>query len=368
MSSFTEAEAAAIRRMFEEHAEPSAMTRARGRIFGIAHNVRARACVRAIARWAPHSWFRVILQVYVHAWLAHGRLPNLLRPRRYMDKVQWRKLFELEPVFAILSDKMAARDFIAACIGAGRQAPLLWAGNDPDAIPFDQLMPPYVLKSSHASGHTIIVPEGEAVDRDAIRATARGWLAHCHGTAMCEPAYINVPRLIMVERCITATDGTPPVEPRVFVFDGRAEVIQTTVHGADGHLRTASFHSRDWRQLPIRLVSRPDPIPPPRPPRLAEMIEIAERLGADLSHCRVDFFDCGDRLVVGEVTLYCWSGMTPFHDPAQDLALGARWTIRRPGWRALRAVALGRWEIRPPQAFRVPGEGADPNACIRPAG
>ncbi len=101
--------------------------------------------------------------------------------------------------------------------------------------------------------------------------------------------------------------------------------------------------------MPFRLTTIPDVVPPPRPPLLTDILDLAERLGAGLSHCRVDIYDCGDRLVVGEITLYSWSGLLPFHDPAYDFALGAHWTIRRPILRAVRAVARQHWEIRPQQ-------------------
>jgi hypothetical protein len=291
------------------------------------------------------TWLRVIARVSIEYRRKHGRLPALLRPRRFTEKIQWRKLFELEPCFAVISDKLAARDFVAARIGAGRQADLLWVGDDPDAIPFDRLVPPYVLKSTHASGHSIVVRDAATVDATAMRDTARRWLSYCFGSANTEPAYIDVPRRLIVERLIVDAQGAAPPERRVFVFDGRATIIQTSVVGSNGVLRTPAFHSRDWERLPIRLASVPDEIPPARPYLLAEMIDLAERLGAGLSHCRVDIYDCGNVLMVGEVTLYSWSGMIPYHDPAQDLAMGAHWRIRHPATRALRAVAFGRWAI-----------------------
>ena len=291
------------------------------------------------------TWLRVIAQVCITYRRKHGRLPALLRPRRFTEKMQWRKLFELEPCFSVISDKLAARDFVAARVGADRQAVLLWAGDDPDAIPFDRLVPPYVLKSTHAAGQTIIVRDGAALDVEAMRGAARRWLAYCFGSANCEPAYIHVPRRLIVEQLLVDARGAAPIERRVFVFDGHATIVQTTVVGANGVLRTPAFHSRDWERLPIRLTSVPDEIPPVRPKLLGEIIDLAERLGAGLSHCRVDIYDCGDTLTIGEVTLYSWSGMTPFHDPAQDLAMGAHWKIRHPALRALRTVAFGRWEI-----------------------
>jgi hypothetical protein len=99
-------------------------------------------------------WFVLLRRI---AWAYrhdHGRLPRLFRPRRYTEKMQWRKAFDLDPRYAILCDKLASRDFVAARLGSGFSAPLLWQGADPARIPFDDLTPPYVVKSSHASGRT----------------------------------------------------------------------------------------------------------------------------------------------------------------------------------------------------------------------
>jgi len=295
------------------------------------------------------QWALVIRRVRADYRHVIGRAPSLLRPHRFTEKMQWRKLFELDPMFAVLSDKLAARDFVAARIGPSRQADLLWVGDDPDAIPFDRLVPPYVLKSTHGSGHVIIVRDQAALDVAAACAAARGWLAHRHGALLNEPAYIHLTPRLIVERLLLRADGTPPPEHRVFVFDGQAIFIRTTTPDANGRPCFGDVHSCDWTPLPIEWNRPAHPVPPPRPARLAEIIELAERLGAGLSHCRVDIYDCGDTLVVGELTLYSESGLAVYPDPAHDFALGAHWTIRWPMLRAFWAVAVRRWEIRPPR-------------------
>ena len=277
-----------------------------------------------------------------------GTTPSLLRPISFNHKMQWRKLFELEPAFAILSDKIAAREYVAARIGPGHQAPLLWTGTRPEDIPFDSLTPPYVIKSNHAAGHMILVRQGETPDRGMIRQTAARWLAHCHGSAMSEPGYIHIPRRLMVEAWLGRPDGSKATEYSFFCFDGRAQVVQTRGWTPDGQLRNAGFHTRDWDYLPIRMTSVPDPVPPARPARLEEAISLAERLSAGLSHARVDFYDCGDRLLIGEITLYSYSGMAAFQDRQYDFLLGSFWKIRWPALRAIGAVLFRRWEIRPP--------------------
>ncbi len=53
MFSVTEAEAAAIRRVFEEDGELSAMIELRRHFPGITDNAKARECARTIAGWKP---------------------------------------------------------------------------------------------------------------------------------------------------------------------------------------------------------------------------------------------------------------------------------------------------------------------------
>jgi hypothetical protein len=295
------------------------------------------------------QWVRVIRRVRADYRHYTGRTLTLLHPRRFTEKMQWRKLFELDPLFAVLSDKLAARDFVAARVGPGRQADVLWVGDDPDAIPFDRLVPPYALKSTHASGHTIIVRDAAALDVAAARAAARGWLTHCHGMALNEPGYIHVPRRLIVERLLLRPDGTLPLERKLYVYGGRAIFIRTNTPDGHGHHCYGDVHSRDWSWLPITWEVPAHPTPLSRPARLAEIIDLAERLGAGLSHCRVDIYDRDEASpMVGEITLYSQSGLAVYPDPATDFIMGAPWTIRWPMLRAFWAVAVRRWEIRPP--------------------
>ncbi len=53
MFSVTETEAAAIRRVFEEEGELSAMIELRRHFPGIIDNAKARECARTIAGWTP---------------------------------------------------------------------------------------------------------------------------------------------------------------------------------------------------------------------------------------------------------------------------------------------------------------------------
>lgn len=292
----------------------------------------------------PKTWLRAIRTVRHDFHYRHKCAPSLFRPRKFSEKMQWRKLFDLNPLYAVLSDKLAARYFIAARAGEDVLVPMLWSGDDPANVPFDTLEPPYVVKSTHAAGQSIIVLRREDVDAEKFRTQMQEWLAYCHGTRFCEPGYVPVPRRIMVERLLREPDDSQPLERLMFVFHGRVRMIQTRVF-ENGKLRHGAFHDRDWRPVEMYLTTPPLETELARPARLDEMILLAERLGEGLDHVRVDLYDCHDRIRVGELTLYSWSGHYPTNPREADYALGSEWNIKYPALRALWTLATKPYAI-----------------------
>jgi hypothetical protein len=82
-----------------------------------------------------------------------GRKLRLYFPRRFSEKMQWRKLFDLDPRYAVLCDKRAVRDLIAERVGSDVLIPLLWIGDNPESVPFKTLDPPSVIKSTRVRWH-----------------------------------------------------------------------------------------------------------------------------------------------------------------------------------------------------------------------
>ncbi|WP_187829876.1 ATP-grasp fold amidoligase family protein [Siccirubricoccus phaeus] len=287
------------------------------------------------------AWRDAIAQVRAMYRHRHGRLPDLLRPRRFSEKMQWRKLFQRDPRFAVFSDKLAVRGYVAARLGEEVLIPLLWSGAAAEAIPFERLDPPYVLKPSHASGRHVVVTG--APDIPALRAAARDWLAYCHGTQMAEPGYFGIPRRLMAERFLAGEGGGPPVEHRLFTFSGRVRMIQTTLSLGPGAGWAREYYDRGWHRLRMELEYPPASLPLPAPERRGRMVEMAEALAAGTDHLRVDLYNVPAGIRVGELTLYSWSGLAPFRRDADDLWLGQFWEIERPVRQALRAVALTGW-------------------------
>ncbi|MDX6278033.1 MAG: hypothetical protein QOJ72_2161 [Nocardioidaceae bacterium] len=290
------------------------------------------------------EWWAAVRRIRTAYRAKHERPLRLLAPRRYTEKIQWRKAFDMNPLFGILSDKLAVRDYIRSRVGEEFVVPMLWSGGPTARIPFDDFEPPYVVKSSHASGHVAIVNDHRDVKvRELTKRTAK-WMSQTYGVRTDEPGYVPVPPRLMVERMLHGPSGGRPDERRMFVFDGKVAVINT-VFIEDGQVRNGAFHTPDWKQLDWYFSRRVDR-EFARPERLDDMIRVAEELGRGLDHVRIDFYDCGDRIHVGEMTLYSWGGHARFNPDEADLLLGAHWKLRRPVRRAIRAVLLDRRRVR----------------------
>jgi hypothetical protein len=273
----------------------------------------------------PKKWLE-ICRLYRRQ---HGRWPNLLAPRRYTEKIQLRKLLDRDPLYEVFCDKLAVRDFIAARVGPEVLVPLLWQGGLDD-LPFHLLEGPVALKSNHACGQVMLFDGTRKVDQAEVVALAGAWLAQPYGVSLHEPGYWNVPRRLMIEQLLVDENGAPPLEARLFTFDGKVRVINT-VFTEDGKIRNGAFHTPDWARLDwyfTRWVE--EDFAPPR--RLAEMIRVAEAVAAGQEHLRLDFYDCGKKFWLGEITVYPWSGLSPFRPDAADFQLGAYWK-QRPPWR-----------------------------------
>ena len=133
-----------------------------------------------------YQWRAAIHRVRtVYANEHNGRKPRLLRPRRFTEKIQWRKLVDLNPIYAVTSDKLAVRDFIAKRVGAHVLAPLLWVGNAPTAVSSTHSI---LRTSSRARLRArLMVRQRQEIDADAAVAKFKDWLGTCYGTIMDEP-------------------------------------------------------------------------------------------------------------------------------------------------------------------------------------
>lgn len=253
---------------------------------------------------------------------------------------------ELVVTFA---DKAAVRDYVAAAVGEQFLPRAYAIVDDPAALHEVRLPEAYVVKPTHGSGTAIVVsasaPAGarlpsepgswvyrhvrpEVAVRGDIVSIAQGWLAQLYGQGPNrEWVYGQLPRRVIVEELLAGADAAIPDDYKFFVFHGECAFIQVD-SGRFGR-RTQDFFRPDWQHLALS-AGPPWADPEPAPPaRLAEMIELAERLGVETDFVRVDLYDVNGRIVFGELTSFPAGGDSPFDPESFNEEFGRPWTVPR---------------------------------------
>ena len=265
--------------------------------------------------------------------LKQGYSLNLDDPKTFSEKIQWIKLNDRNPLMPRCADKYEVRGYVEEC-GCGRYLnELLWHGDDPAQIPFDELPEKYVVKVTHGSTFNVIVDGTEPVDRDEVVAKCRKWLKAkflpCYGewfygrSGGVEPS-------IVVERFIEPEGDYGLDDYKVFVMNGKAVVtLVCSGRTSDGHFEDC--FDVGWRHIDDVDMGYPNSCDSiVEPECYEEMIDVAEKLGAPFTHARVDFYVAGGGLIFGEITFTSGSGFDRFHPREFDEWLGEKLVLRKP--------------------------------------
>jgi hypothetical protein len=270
--------------------------------------------------WADAIW---------QHWEQRGEFPNVLRPKTFCDKVLHRILFERDERLTETTDKLRARAYVERRLGANVLPKLLHVTDDPATIPFNDLPPQFIVKPTHGSGWFEVVRDKTRLDRAALIATCRDWLARSYYARHREWAYKNiVPRIIVLELIDDGT-GPLPLDYRIYTFGGKAIFI--IVDKTEDGVGCSRFFDLDWRRLDISNGLPEFSGDVPRPKHLDEMIRAAEILAEGTAFVRVDFFDTDARLYFVEMTWTPNAGFKRFHPPVYERHFGDLWAKPCPG-------------------------------------
>jgi hypothetical protein len=251
-----------------------------------------------------------------------GQTPSLLFPKTFNEKIQWRKVFDRNPLLPLLADKVLVKDFVTARLGSDWVTATLWRG--PKLPPrAERNWPlPYVLKANHGSGMNYFVRSQEEIDWPRMEQLSEKWLGEVYGTWGCEWAYYSIKPQLLVEPFF-GKDGVLPEDYKFWTFNGRVEFIQVDTDRESAHKRT--MFDRSWKRLPFTIQYEMDQREIPRPTSLSQMISAADSLSVGLSFVRVDLYEIDSKPRFGEMTFYPGSGEESFVPPEYDRKIGDLW-------------------------------------------
>lgn len=251
---------------------------------------------------------------------------DLDNPKTYSEKITWRKVFDRNPLFPVVQDKLRARDYAREMLGDKEAeeilVPLYFVTGDPEKIPFDTLPDRYVIKANHGCGWMILVEDGRKVDRRAVVRRCRKWLKTTYGKRRMEWAYSQMKPQVYGEEYLVE-NGKVPTDYKFLVFGGKVRLVYA-YYDRFGEPSEAFFDEKGRRLYIAAKHEAESGLE--LPSNFGKMAAIAERLASPFDYLRVDLYSFGGKIRLGEMTVYPGSGTYPYPRHMDDL-LGSFWKL-----------------------------------------
>lgn len=245
---------------------------------------------------------------------------RLENPQTYNEKIQWLKLYDHQPTYTNLVDKLSAKEIIGKLIGHNHIIKTIDYWDNFDDIDFDTLPEQFVLKTTHDSGTVIICKDKSKFDIVNARRIIDKSLKKNYYWEWREWPYKNIEPRIMAEEYMVDESGVGLKDYKFFCFDGVPKfMFIASDRGIDTRF---DFFDTDFNHLPFINGYKNSNKKISKPYGFEKMIELSKIISKNYKHVRVDFYDINGEIYFGEFTLYHWSGLVPFEPEEWDYKLG----------------------------------------------
>jgi len=268
----------------------------------------------------------------------------------FNEKILHRMRSDRNPMLKMFSDKLQTRDYVAN-LGLGQILPdLYWTG---DALPELAVSLPkfqsFVLKPSKGSGATIICLSTLADEKTKkFKVFSNPWGIYLYNSKnfdlprslyLCskwinedyskrknvfeEWAYSGHNQKIIMEEVLLDRNDQLPKDYKVFVFHGKAKLIQVDYDRFGKHTR--SFYTPVWEKLDLTCIYPLNGTLEEKPEELQEMLAHAEAIGNQINFIRLDFYITANGLKFGEATVYPGGGVDKFEPLELNRKIASYW-------------------------------------------
>ena len=279
------------------------------------------ALLKHLGKWMPDK-----LYLQLRYRLEVGQRLNLSDPKSFSEKLQWLKLYNRQPEYTIMVDKVKVKEYVASIVGEEHIVPTIGVWDRPEDIVWDCLPHRFVLKTNHSGGSTgvIVCKDKDSFDRQkAIDKLTRSFHKDVFYSYR-EWPYKNVERKVFAEEYIAPPLGVKDLpDYKWYCFGGEplfCQVIQDrTTH------ETIDFFDTNWQHqeyVGLNPKAHNATVPPARPSNLDQHLYIARKLSKNIPFARIDLYETEKGVLFGEITFYPMSGMGLFRPIQWNYKLG----------------------------------------------
>ena len=252
-------------------------------------------------------------------------------PKTFNEKIQFRKLYDKNPLYSICADKYRVREYVKNKIGEEYLIPLLLVTDKLTEEQWDKLPNQFVAKANHNSGPVQIVKDKSKVNKKEIIMKLNYQLKIDYGILSLEKYYSKIHRKIIVEKFLEDDEKSIDLpDYKFYCFDGKPLYCQLI---KDRNTKeTIDFYDSDWNLMefiglnPIAIHSNKIN---KKPLNYKKMLEIASILSEDFDYARVDLYSINNRIYFGEITFCPNGGFGTFKPSHWNLKLGELWEQKK---------------------------------------
>lgn len=243
--------------------------------------------------------------------------------RTFNEKLQWLKLYDHDPRYTQMVDKLEVKSYVGSIIGEEYIIPTIGAWDSFEEIDFSKLPKQFVLKCTHDSGGIFICKDKDQIDYKALRKKFKACMKRNFFYHSREWPYKNVKPRIIAEKYMEDTGTSELRDYKFFCFNGVAKCYKVDFDRFVGH--KANYFTPDGELMKIgEEVCPPDfDKELPVPANLEKMKELAAKLSETQPFLRTDFYDVDGKVYFGELTFYPASGFGKFIYEGNDELLGS---------------------------------------------
>lgn len=244
-------------------------------------------------------------------------------PKTFNEKLQWLKLYDRNPLYTTLVDKVEVKKWVADKIGEQYVIPTLAVYKSVDEIDMDKLPDRFVLKCNHDSGSVVVCKDKSSFDLEAAKRKLDKGLKHDFYSDAREWPYKNVERCVFAEQFVE--DGRLHDLPdyKFFAFDGEVKALFIATERDNKTTETRfDFFDMDFNHIEVTNGHPNADVLPDKPKQFDKMVKFSEILSKGIPQVRCDFYEADGELYFGEMTFYHWGGMTKFNPSSFDLKMG----------------------------------------------
>lgn len=252
-------------------------------------------------------------------------------PTTFNQKIQFRKLYDNNPLYSVCADKYMVREYVKEKIGEEYLIPLYLVTEKLTEEQWDKLPNSFVAKANHNSGPVQIVKDKNKIKKKEIIKELNNQLKLDYGILSMEKYYSDISRKIIVEKFLKDKEKTMLQDIKIHCFsDGKKRRYFFDLcsrKSIEGEVKSTIYDEK-WNNLKITNAIL-DENEYKKPRNFEEILKVTQKLSEDFDYIRVDLYNIDGKIYVGELTFCESSGFGKFTDEKWDYKFGSYWKQRK---------------------------------------